>query len=180
MYQYYHTMPIFVNCNIEDIKNGFLSLVIYPANYFFIHQVTALTLWKNIFEISYYLEKSYVEKTFLLIEIGLFVPQSNAALERFVSQLKHVKVVLVQRVSLKSLNALPHIQATGPSLQIFLKQHTKNGIIFWYNLNEQKIHQCKKRKVRTAHVAKSKHVCFDLFKLFSLLSPSSSSNSNDG
>ena len=120
------------------------------------------------------------KKTLLLIETVLCVPQSNAALERFVSQLKHVKVVLVQRVSLKSLNALPHIQATGPSLQIFLKQHTKNGIIFWYNLNEQKIHQCKKRKVRTAHVAKSKHVCFDLFKLFSLLSPSSSSNSNDG
>ena len=120
------------------------------------------------------------KKTLLLIETVLCVPQSNAALERFVSQLKHVKVVLVQRVSLKSLNALPHIQATGPSLQIFLKQHTKNGIIFWYNLNEQKIHQCKKRKLRTAHVAKSKHVCFDLFKLFSLLSPSSSSNSNDG
>ena len=119
------------------------------------------------------------KKTLLLIETVLCVPQSNAALERFVSQLKHVKVVLVQRVLLKSLNALLHIQATGPSLQIFLEQHTKNGIIFWYNSNEQKIHQCKKRKVRTAQVAKSKHVCFDLTKLFSLSSSSSSPNSKD-
>lgn len=111
MYQYYHIMPIFVNCNIEDIKNGLLSLVIYPANCFFIHQVTALTLWKNIFEISYYLEKIYVEKTFLLIEIGLFVPQSHAALERFFSQLRYVKSNLHTSLSLQSLSALLHYRS---------------------------------------------------------------------
>ena len=178
MYQYYHTMPIFVNCNIEDIKNGFLSLVIYPANYFFIHQVTALTLWKNIFEISYYLEKSYVEKTFLLIEIGLFVPQSNAALERFFSQLRYVKSNLHTSLSLQSLNALLHFQVIGPSLHLFHEQHAKNVINFWYNSKEQRIYQPKKSYARTAQVAKPKHVCFDVNEL-SWSSSSSSSDSED-
>ena len=44
-------MPVFANCNAEDIKSGFLSLIKYVATYFSVHQMVPLTLWKNIFEI---------------------------------------------------------------------------------------------------------------------------------
>ena len=57
MYQHYHVMPIFANCNIEDIKSGFLSLVKYAATYFSVHQMVPLALWKSIFEISHNLDK---------------------------------------------------------------------------------------------------------------------------
>ena len=75
MYQHYHTMPIFANCNVEDIKSGFLSLVKYAATYFTINQMAPLILWKNIFEISKDVDKYLGKKRFLLIEIALCGPQ---------------------------------------------------------------------------------------------------------
>ena len=109
MYQHYNTMPIFGNCNVEDIKSGFLSLVKYAATYFFVHQIGPSTLWKNIFEISNNLDKYLWKKTLLLIEIPLCAPQSNAAQERFFSQLKYAKSNLCTSLSLQSLNALLHV-----------------------------------------------------------------------
>ena len=67
MYEHYHTMPIFANCNIEDIKSGFLSLIKYAATYFSIHQLVPLTLWKNIFEISYNVDKYLWKKKTLYV-----------------------------------------------------------------------------------------------------------------
>ena len=74
MQQHYHTMPIFANCNVEDIKSGFLSLVKYAATYFTVNQMATLTPWKNIFEISD-VDKYLWKKIFLLIEIALCEPQ---------------------------------------------------------------------------------------------------------
>ena len=86
MYQHYHAMPIFANCNVEDIKSVFfLSFVKYAATYFSVHQIVPLTLWKKSFEISNDVDKYLWKKTLLLIEIALCVPKSNAALERFFS-----------------------------------------------------------------------------------------------
>ena len=99
MYQYYHAMPIFTNCNIENIKSGFLSLVKYAATCFSIHQMVPLTLWKNIFEISNNVDK-YLWKKTLLVETALCVPQSNVPVERFFSQLKYGKSNLRSSLSI--------------------------------------------------------------------------------
>ena len=101
----YHIMSIFANCNVEDIKGVFLSLVKYAVTYFSVHQMAPLTLRKNIFEISNNVEK-YLWKKTLLIEIASCAPQSNAVLERFFSQLKYVKGNLCTSFSLQSLNGL--------------------------------------------------------------------------
>ena len=138
-----------------------------------------LTLWKNIFEISNDVDKYLWTKT-ILIEIALWTLQSNAVLERFFSQLKYVENNLHAGLSLQGLNALLHIQVTGPSLQIFYEQHAKNAVNFWYNSRDQIIYQHKKRKARVAQVAKPKHVCFDVNELSLLSSSSSSSDSEDG
>ena len=122
---------------------------------------------------------SVEKKTLLFIEIAFCAPQSNAALERFFSQLKYVKGNLFTSFSLQSLNALLHIPVMGPSLQMFHEQYTKNVINFWYNSKEWRIYQHKKRKARTAQVAKTKCVYFDVNELSSLSSSSSSDSEDD-
>ena len=52
MCQHYHAMSIPADCNVEDIRSGFLSLVKYAATYISVHQMAPVTLWKNNFEIS--------------------------------------------------------------------------------------------------------------------------------
>ena len=99
IYQHCHAMPIFANCNIEDIKSGFLSLVKYAATYFSVHQMAPLTLWKNI---SNDVNKYLWRKT-LLIEIALCAPQSNGVLEKFFSQVKYVKSNLYTSLLLQRL-----------------------------------------------------------------------------
>ena len=129
-------MPIFANCNVEDIKSGFLSLVKYVATYFSVHQMAPLTLWKNIFEISNDADKYLRKNTLFLIDIALCAPQSNAPLKRFFTQLKYVKSNFRTSSSLHGLNALLCIRMMSPSLQIFHEQHTKSAINFWYNSKE--------------------------------------------
>ena len=146
MYQHYHAMLIFANYNVEIIKNGYRSLVRYAATSFSVLQIAPLTLWKNVFEISVSVDKYLWEKTLLLIEIALLVPQSNAVLERLFNQLKYVKSNLFTNLLLQSLNALLRIRVTGPSLQIFYEQHVKIAVNFWNNSKERRIHQHKKRK----------------------------------
>ena len=77
------------------------------------------------------------------------------------------------------LNALLHTRVMVPSLHIFHEQHTKNAINFWYNSKEQRIHQCKNRKLKAAKVVKLKHVRFDVNRLPLLLSSSLSNSEND-
>ena len=69
MYQHYHAMLIFVNCNVEDIKSGFLSLGKYAAT----SNGTIYSL-KNIFEISNNADKYLWKKALLLIEIAFMCP----------------------------------------------------------------------------------------------------------
>ena len=118
-------------------------------------------------------------KILLLREIVLCVPQPNAVLERFFSQLKYVKSNLRTSLLLQVLNTLLRIRVTGLSLQIFHEQNVKNAVNFWCNSKEQRIHQPKNRKTRAAQVAKPKRVNFDINELFSLSSSSRSSDSED-
>ena len=62
-----------------------------------------------------------MEKTILLTKIALRAPLSNAALDRFFSQLKYVKTYLRTSLLLQCVNALLSIQVTGPPLPIFHK-----------------------------------------------------------
>ena len=97
MYQHYHVMPIFASCNVEDIKSGFLSLVKYVIKtYFSVHQMAPLTHWKNIFKITKNVDKYLLKKTLFIIKITLYVPQSNAAPERFLASSNMSKVIFVQ------------------------------------------------------------------------------------
>ena len=81
-----------------------------------------------------------------IVEIALCAPQSNAALERFFSQLKFIKTNLRTSLSEQSLNALLRIKVTGPSLQDFHKHHVEDVLTLWCNNKDRRLGGNKKKR----------------------------------
>ena len=72
------------------------------------------------------LEQRYPYKTqlvLLIFELVMCAPKSNAALERFFSQLNYIKTNTRASLSSSFLNSLLRVKVTGPALQEF---HNEN------------------------------------------------------
>ena len=80
-----------------------------------------------------------------IVEIGLCARQSNAALERFFSQLKLIKSDIRSRLNNDHLNALLRIKVTGPSLGEFHDSHVEKCINLWYFSKSRRLHQNKRK-----------------------------------
>ena len=74
-------------------------------------------------------------------------PCSNAALERFFSQLRVVKSVWHNRLTEENLTHLLRIKVTGPSLEIFHNDYCNITVDKWYNDKNRRLGQNKRKKI---------------------------------
>ena len=122
----YAMMQSLSNIECQDILDSYSSIVCYSSTYFTLQVIPPLKMWNTIFSLSNDTDKCDWKFALKIVEIALCAPQSNAALERFFSQLKFIKTNLRTSLSEQSLNALLRIKVTGPSLQDFHKHHVED------------------------------------------------------
>ena len=85
-------MPIFQGTSSQQIKEGYLQIIRHTATFFSVHLTTQLKLWQNMFGLfSGDNNKNDWKPVLLIVELFMCAPQSNAALEKFFSQLNYVK-----------------------------------------------------------------------------------------
>ena len=75
----------------------------------------------------------------LIVELVMCAPQSNAAIERFFSQLNYIKTNTHTSRSSISPNSLLRVKVTGPTLQEYHNKHVEKA----KNRRTQKIDVCK-------------------------------------
>ena len=70
-------------------------------------------------------------KPFLLIvELVIYAPQSNAVLERFLSQLNYIKTNMCAILCSSSLHILLHVKVTALALQEYHNDHVEKVVEF--------------------------------------------------
>ena len=83
---------------------------------------------------------------FLIVELVMCAPQSNAVLERFFSQLNYVKTNICASISWSSLNSLLHVKVVGQTLQDYHNKHVEKVLELRYNTkNRHKLNKKKKK-----------------------------------
>ena len=81
----------------------------------------------------------------LIVELVMSAPQSNAVLERFLSQLKYIKANTRASLSNTSLNLLLCVKVSGQVLQEYHNKHVE-VVGFWYNAKNRRTQNKKKQK----------------------------------
>ena len=111
VYDQYCRMPIFQSTSFQQIKEGYLQIVRYAATFFPVHLIPPLKLWQNMFELSTGdNDKDDWKPVLLIVELVMCAPQSNAAIERFFSQLNYIKTNTHTSLSSISPNSLLRVK----------------------------------------------------------------------
>ena len=96
-----------------------------------VHLTPPLKLWQNKFELfSGDNNKNDWKPVLLILELVMCAPQSNAALERFFSQLNYIKTNTRGSLSSSSLNSLLSVTIRGPALQEYHNEQVE-VVEFW-------------------------------------------------
>ena len=96
-----------------------------------VHLTHPLKLWQNKFELfSGDNNKNDWKPVLLILELVMCAPQSNAALERFFSQLNYIKTNTRGSLSSSSLNSLLSVTIRGPALQEYHNEQVE-VVEFW-------------------------------------------------
>ena len=157
-------MPIFQGTSFQKIKEGYLQIVRYATTFVSVHLTAPLKLWQNVFRLSSGdNDKDDWKPVLLIVKLVIYVPQSNAALERFFNQLNYIKTNTRASQSSSSLNSLLHVKVTGPALQEYHNEYVEKVVKFWYNANNQiKQNKRKRKKYKQRSGTKNKRICFDI------------------
>ena len=70
---------------------------------------------------------------FLMIEPCLSAPYSNEIMEKFFSFMKVVKSDWHSKLSEENIEALFSIKVEGPIIETFIKEHSSDAVVFWWD-----------------------------------------------
>ena len=59
-------------------------------------------------------------------------------MDRFFSLMKVVKSDLHNKLNEESIKALLHIEVEGPKIEEFIKEHSSDTVVFWWDVKEQR------------------------------------------
>ena len=85
LHEHYQAMPSLQNITWDDVKTEYVCLVEYALRYFNTSEMNCLKLWSTLKQVPYRWLSA-----FLLVELCLCSPYSNATVERLFSQIKVV------------------------------------------------------------------------------------------
>ena len=80
-------------------------------------------------------------QAFLLLELCLYAPYSNATLEMFFSQMRVVKTNWRNRLNEENLTHLLTVKVDGPTIEKFHANYTGKVVTLWYNDRNRRMHQ---------------------------------------
>ena len=150
----YSAMSIFENFTVNDIVDGFIDITNYAARYFTISKINPIEFWGKIMSLNK--EKESWKGCFLILEICLCAPFSNATLERLFSHMNIVKSNIRSRLSNDSLNSTLHIRLNGISLGKFHEEFCSKCVDYWYCSKNRRINQRKRKLYQQRESGKKK------------------------
>ena len=143
--------PLFSN-HVNTLK---LSLVKYVHDCMgnaAANAMDPIEMWQTLKKIK---GESFPE-IFLVIEICLCSPFSNATLERFFSHMGVVKTDWRNRLNEQSLEDNLRIHVAGPDLTRFSETYVAKAVAAWYNDKPRRMNQKKRKKYKQKATASKK------------------------
>ena len=111
-----------------------------------------IEIWKTLKKIK---GESFTE-LFLLVELCLCSPFSNATIERFFSHMSIVKTDWRNKLNEQSLEDSLRIHLAGPDLMTFSESYVAKTVTAWYNDKPRRAHQRKRKKYKQRTSVSSK------------------------
>ena len=123
-------MPSLQDITCDDVKTEYVCLVEYALQYFNTSEMDCLKLWSTLKRVS--LADRWLS-AFLLLELCLCSPYSNATVERLSSQMKVVKTDWRNRLNERNLEDLLRIKISNVYLSKFSKEFADATLMIWAN-----------------------------------------------
>ena len=73
-----------------------------------------------------------------MAELYSYVLYSNEIEERFFSFMKDVKSDVCSKLKENNIEALLHIKVEGPEIEEFIKEHSSDPAVFWWDAKEHR------------------------------------------
>ena len=97
---------------------------------------------------------------FLLVELCLCAPYSNATVERFFNYMKIVKTDWRSKLNESNLESLLRIKVEGPSLKGFAEKFCSKAVHLWWDKKERRVNQGKRKQYKDRTSSKAKRQRF--------------------
>ena len=139
--------------NLLQLETQYLSLMKYVLECMgnaVSNVMDPITMWQTLKKIK---GESFPE-IFLVIEICLCSPFSNATLERFFSHMGVMKTDWRNRLNEQSLEDNLRIHVAGPDLTKFSETYVAKAVKAWYNDRPRRVHQKKRKKYKQRATSK--------------------------
>lgn len=162
----------------DQIEKELAQVMIHTINVLSNQTIPPKQIWQLLFRND---ATKNLHNIFLIAEICLCAPYSNACIERFFSQMRVVKTDWRNRLNEKNLSSLLYVKTEGPTLQIFHDVFCPSAVDLWYSDKTRRLNQGKRKKYKKRKDAKPKYqkLDFNLPSIFDLDSENSSSESEN-
>ena len=123
-----------------SLERELTSIIIYTINSLSNQTLPPLEIWKPLFRNQ---QTKDLRNILLIAELCLCAPFSNAAIERFFSQLRIVKTDWRNKLNEKNLWGLLYIKTQGPTLTEFHDHYCSPAVNLWLNDKDRRLNQSK-------------------------------------
>lgn len=127
-----------INSNVVSIllKKEYINIIIYSPNH--LNILVSDPFWKVLYDRR---NTQTWNEEFLLLELNLCVPYSNATLERFFSQIHLVKTDWWNGLNEENLTHLRWVKVDGPKIEELHANLRSKAVTLWYNDWSRRMHQ---------------------------------------
>ena len=155
--------------NIVSVPQEYSRIIFFCLQNLQTHLHSPYKLWQYLYQL--WDDKDW-RNIFTLIELCMCSPCSNAALERFFSQMRVVKTNWRNRLNEENLTHLLRIKVAGPPLREFHDTYCDLAVSSWYNDKHRRMGQTQQKKYRKKKSNRPTRKEFDLPSLFETSSES--------
>ena len=149
--------------NIVSVQQEYSRIIFFCLQNFQTHLHSPYKLWQYLYQLQ---DDKDWQNIFTLIELCMCSPCSNAALERFFSQMCMVKTDWGNRLKEENLTHLLRIKVAGPPLREFHNTYCDLAVSSWYNDKHRRMGQTQQTKYRKRKSNPPTRKEFDLPSLF--------------
>lgn len=142
VFTHFRNHPVVMKINEMTLETEFLQLIDHAMKNHPTAEIRPIQMWKILH--ASMKSTGRFDNIFILAELCLSAPSSNAKVERFFNYLKLVKTDWRCSLSADSLEHLLRIRVEGPDLETYSKEFVHDAVSMWWSEKQRRLVQGKR------------------------------------